>query len=161
MTTRSTTILQLMTLLFVAMLTGMTQASAVEKKGDKGADPAQDLSGKSFSIILTNSATKETQKDRLVFTAKDVTCAALGGKLPYTAAKGDGKSKSVKVTATITDAKGGTVALSCTISGEKVTGTITNTPKDGAATVIAISSPGSDKPEAPKAPKGGGGGKKK
>lgn len=103
------------------------------------AQAAVDLSGQAFNITITASGGGET-KDRLRFTAKELTCDTLGGqKVPYTAAPKK-KSKAITYEATVTDASGNTIAISGEVEGQDTHGTITMTPKGGQAMVANFTS---------------------
>ena len=89
-----------------------------------------DLSGRAYNITIT--AEGGDQKDRLVFSTKDLSAKNLLGdsKLPYTFKM---KGKSITFTATQTGSDGSVMTIDGTISGDNVTGSISFTPKGGTA----------------------------
>ena len=96
------------------------------------------LAGRGFTLTVKGDAGE--MPDRLVFANKDLTCKMLG-KMPYTL---KAKKKAISFDGTMTDDSGGTVAITGDVTGANVTGTITFTPKKGAAKTLTFV--GTDKP---------------
>ncbi len=96
------------------------------------------LSGRAFTLTVKGDAGE--MPDRLVFNNKELNCKTVG-KMPYTL---KAKKKAISFDGTTTDDTGGTVAITGDVTGANVTGTITFTPKKGAAKTLTFV--GTDKP---------------
>ncbi|MBA3938820.1 MAG: hypothetical protein H0X38_15330 [Planctomycetes bacterium] len=96
------------------------------------------LAGRAFTLTVKGDAGE--MPDRLVFNNKELTCKTVG-KMPYTL---KAKKKAISFDGTQTDDTGGTVAITGDVTGANCTGTITFTPKKGAARTLTFV--GTDKP---------------
>jgi hypothetical protein len=112
----------------VLLLAFGARASAAAEKS-----PEEQLEGQAFSITIF--ADKNKVVDKLTFTAKTLSCEALGmSKTPYTATKGDAKhKKDINFSAEITGANGAKTKITGVFSVNEVSGTIESTPKGGGA----------------------------
>jgi hypothetical protein len=101
-----------------------------------------DLSGQAFTIYIGADG---STKDRMVFNAKEVSLPMILGdsKIPYTMTSA---KKKTTFSAKQTMADGSAIDIEGTISGQDVNGTITMTPKGGAAKSLNYTS---TKPKSP------------
>jgi hypothetical protein len=95
-----------------------------------------DLSGQAFTVYLNSDI---NNKDRMVFNTKEVSLPSVLGdsKLPYTMAA---KKKTFTFSAKQTNADGSVIDIEGTITGQDVSGTISMTPKGGAAKSVPYTS---------------------
>jgi hypothetical protein len=130
-----------------SLLSVVFTASALAPGIAIGADksPTDRLEGKVFNVTMMLGEKKV--RDKLSFTAKDVTWPAAGlTKAHYTATSGDAKHKSSVIFTIVTKAPdGSTITITGTASKNEVDGTIDQTLKSGETKSIPFAG-GSDAP---------------
>lgn len=113
-------------LLLIAAVLGVTVQAATPT----------DLSGQAFTIYIGADA---SMKDRMVFNTKEVSLPGVLGdsKIPYTMTA---KRKTYSFSAKQTMADGSVIDIEGSITGQSVSGTISMTPKGGAAKTLNYTS---------------------
>lgn len=91
--------------------------------------PPATLKGQTFDISFLTE--KGKPRDKISFDGDSASCAALGqAKIQITCKYHDKRNKVIDFSGKLTDAKGGVIELSGSVSGTDIHGSITITPKD-------------------------------
>jgi hypothetical protein len=91
--------------------------------------PPATLKGQTFDITFLTE--KGKPHDKISFDGDGATCMALGpAKVPLTYKYHDKKNKVIDFSGKLTDAKGGVIELSGSVTATDIHGSITITPKD-------------------------------